>query len=72
MTLQQIQQCEYVANVVCWYRDHHSFINSACWMDEWVLGYVCALRDVGIVNAEQATFLFDAFQPEIQGNSELG
>ena len=56
--------CEHVAAVVCWYRDHSDFIQSACWLDEWALGYFCSMRDTGIINQEQWQFLCSAFQPE--------
>ena len=64
MTLAEAGQCEYIAGVIMSYRDHLDFLTAPCWMDEWVMGYVCALRDIGIINAEQWAFLCDAFQPE--------
>ena len=64
MTLIQVRQCDLVSAVIEKYRDTHDFIHSACQMDEWALGYICALRDIGVLNGEQSEFLFRAFQPD--------
>lgn len=64
MTLDQMQQCEQVAAVIISYRATHNFLTSPCWMDEWALGYLCALRDTGIINIIQWGFLCGVFQPD--------
>lgn len=66
MTLQEINECERIACVIEVYRNTHHFIHSVCWMDEWCLGYFCALRDIGIINVEQWGFLCSAFTQEIE------
>jgi len=63
MTLNEIQTCDTIASTVMMYRQGHDFVRSPCWMDEWALGYFCALRDLGILNNEQWEFLCNAFQP---------
>jgi hypothetical protein len=65
MTLKEAQVCEQIAAVVCTYREHHNFIHSPCWLDEWALGYFCAFRDLALINQEQWQLLCLAFQPEI-------
>ena len=65
MTLTEAKACEMIAAVVMnMYRDKADFLHSPCWMDEWALGYFCALRDAVIINVEQWAFLCSAFQPE--------
>ena len=65
MTLTEVQACEMIAGVVMnMYRARAHFLYSPCWMDEWALGYFCALRDAAIINVEQWAFLCSAFQPE--------
>ena len=63
-TLLEMKTCELVAAVVMKYRETHNFLHSPCWMDEWALGYFCALRDNGILNGWQWHLLCSAFQPE--------
>ncbi len=70
MELEEARQCELIAAVVMTYRDKHDFIHSPCWMDEWALGYFCALRDTSIINAAQWSFLCQAFQPDEKEISE--
>ena len=67
MTLKEIQECERISAVVEIYRSTHNFLHAPCWMDEWALGYFCALRDIAVINSEQWNFLCSAFQPEIEG-----
>ena len=64
MTLSEMKRCELFAEIVMRYRDKGNFIMSPCWMDEWALGYFCALRDGGLLTNEQWQFLCAAFQPE--------
>ena len=63
-TLTEMKQLELTANVVMAYRAKSDFLTSPCWMDEWALGYFCALRDAGIINNLQWAYLCSAFQPE--------
>lgn len=63
MTLHELHQCEAISLKICWYRAQLDPIKSACWMDEWALGYISAARDLKMINPEQAEFLYDVFQP---------
>lgn len=65
MTLQEVNECDRISAAIEVYRATTDFLHSPCWMDEWALGYICALRDLGVINAEQWNFLCGAFQPEI-------
>lgn len=62
MTIKQVQECDFISAVVENYRATHDFLTSPCWMDEWTMGYFCALRDIGTINQEQWEFLNLAFQ----------
>ena len=70
MTMAEIQQCDFFAMVVMWYREKSSFIASPCWMDEWCMGYFCSLRDAGIINAKQWHWLCSAFQTPQEKRNE--
>lgn len=71
MTLAKLQACELLSMRIVWYRAHHDPNKSMCWMDEWACGYIAASRDIGMIDAEQANFLFEVFQPELD-NEHLG
>lgn len=62
MTIKEVRDCDFISSVVENYRKTHDFLTSPCWMDEWTMGYFCALRDTGIINHEQWEFLNIAFQ----------
>jgi len=63
-TLDQMKQIELTAGVVMAYREKLDFLTSPCWLDEWALGYFCALRDAAILNNLQWAYLCSIFQPE--------
>jgi hypothetical protein len=65
MTKPEADACEQIANQVMWYRAHNNFLHAPCWMDEWALGYFCAMRDLALINTEQWEFLCRAFQPDL-------
>jgi hypothetical protein len=58
-----MRACEVFAGAVMMYRQKLP-PSSACWMDEWALGYFCALRDAALINKKQWEFLCDTFQPD--------
>ena len=64
MTIQEISECDRISAVIEVYRATHHFTHSPCWMDEWAFGYVCAVRDLGVITPEQADFLFSVFRTE--------
>lgn len=60
LTLKEAKECEHISIGIMAYR-HKLPTSSPCWMDEWALGYICALRDFGMLNKEQWLFLCSVF-----------
>ena len=63
LTAQEVKECEQHAAVVMVYR-HNLPVYSPCWSDEWPLGYMCAIRDLGRLSRKQWVLLCSAFQME--------